>query len=424
MQSTEANLNVFKHFYRPWVNGMIKLAVIGDCAGAPFELQRRVNQKQIDSCQKLQGGKELNFQAGEYTDDTTMALAYAYGLIAGEGNLDLMEITRSLLEWFESSPRGIGISTSDTLKYATLEYDQEQGSLDLKLQSALRGMRKFACTNQSKQPNGIIMSLNWVAVWCCRLDSIEEVMLVGRELSRIWVSNETALRVGEIYLAILWFCLRNHEDNKEAEGRKQKSKEAYNFAVSLIEASHDPVLDTWMKEFKSSWTVFEIPKHPNGWVKNALLFVLLYLFEEETDFERVVKEIISLGGDTDTHCAIVGAVLGAIYGEQSVQKFDFENIEKFNPKFVQYNFGLNYENLLARLASIAPTTLKIIGSEKEGPSSQQFLKEIQAEASVQTKIIRPTEEIDNWEFLEGNKEEGKAQTKMENAIDDIDNWEF
>ena len=55
-----------------------------------------------------------------------------------------------------------------------------------------------------------------------------------------------------------------------------------------------------------------------GYVRWAFTLAFYYLLREDIEsknlFDFSMREICSLGGDTDTHCCIVGGILGAVLG--------------------------------------------------------------------------------------------------------------
>lgn len=64
---------------------------------------------------------------------------------------------------------------------------------------------------------------------------------------------------------------------------------------------------------------FELPDpcKASGWVKVAMSFAMYYLLKN-ISYEDALKDMLKRGGDTDTNCCIIGAVLGAAYGLSAI----------------------------------------------------------------------------------------------------------
>jgi ADP-ribosyl-[dinitrogen reductase] hydrolase len=54
-----------------------------------------------------------------------------------------------------------------------------------------------------------------------------------------------------------------------------------------------------------------------GWLKIAFCYSFHYLWKK-TPYEKALKDILFKGGDTDTNAAIVGGLIGAIDGFDSI----------------------------------------------------------------------------------------------------------
>ena len=67
-----------------------------------------------------------------------------------------------------------------------------------------------------------------------------------------------------------------------------------------------------------------------GWVKLAFSYAV-YELATGTDFEESLVRTIGRGGDTDTNAAIVGAVLGGVYGSEGIPQRWRDTVEKCTP---------------------------------------------------------------------------------------------
>ena len=64
----------------------------------------------------MKGGGAFNWEPGEWTDDTAMAVAILDVLAQGHCNIE--EIGNNFLSWYASSPPDVGIQTSAVLSSA------------------------------------------------------------------------------------------------------------------------------------------------------------------------------------------------------------------------------------------------------------------------------------------------------------------
>ena len=95
--------------------------------------------------------------------------------------------------------------------------------------------------------------------------------------------------------------------------------EAYSAAKEFALAS---LVKEWWEEMEGDQ--MQAVNRKIGWVKIAFQRAFYYL-NKGTGFEEALKELLTLGGDTDTNAAIVGMLLGARDGlaalnEESVAK--------------------------------------------------------------------------------------------------------
>ena len=84
-------------------------------------------------------------------------------------------------------------------------------------------------------------------------------------------------------------------------------------------------LTTWWAEMKDG----NLPdaKKNIGWIKIAFIYAADYL-NSERSFEQSMKDILLLGGDTDTNAAIVGGIIGASEGFSNLPQDWIEAVMK------------------------------------------------------------------------------------------------
>ncbi len=97
-------------------HGVLLGLACGDALGGPVEFKSRdeVAELHPGGLRDFVGGGWLSLDPGEITDDTQMTLAIARSL-AETGTLDMNDIARRFLDWYESDPKDIGLTTRAAL---------------------------------------------------------------------------------------------------------------------------------------------------------------------------------------------------------------------------------------------------------------------------------------------------------------------
>src|SRR3954451_1451570 len=95
------------------VAGAMVGSAVGDALGAPFEFgppgqfSARFPTAARGAGTEMCGGGSLDWEPGEFTDDTQMALLVATSLIE-RGGLDEADLFHRFRTWLEAGPRGGG----------------------------------------------------------------------------------------------------------------------------------------------------------------------------------------------------------------------------------------------------------------------------------------------------------------------------
>jgi ADP-ribosyl-[dinitrogen reductase] hydrolase len=227
----------------------------------------------------LVDGGTWNTLAGQPTDDSEMALALARTLIS-QGEFQVESAFHAYRDWMESGPFDIGNTT----------------------RGALSG--RLSATSQA---NGSVMRASPLALWNLAMDDEAREAMTRRDAAithpHTNCRDATAVFVHTVHRAV-------------AEGLDRESLygSALEFARSRCEGPD--VLD-WIARAKTSAPEDFMSKE--GWVAIARQNAFYRLLHSDS-FEAGVIETVACGGDTDTNAAIAGALLGAVYGRESVPR--------------------------------------------------------------------------------------------------------
>lgn len=267
------------------VGALIGLAV-GDAVGTTLEFSRRDSRPPLTD---MVGGGPFRLQAGQWTDDTSMALCLADSLLAC-GALDQRDLMQRFVKWWrdgENSCTGecfdIGGTTRDALARFEDDGDPLAGSID-----------PYAAGN------GSLMRLAPAAIFFSADQIAAENTARGQ--SATTHAAPAAMDACGYFSTLLIEAIEG--------ARKEQILRRRSLAlISEISAIAD---GSWERkgrdQIKSS-----------GYVVHTLEAALWAVAQAE-DFRSTVLLAANLGDDADTVAAVAGQLAGAIWGVTSVPK--------------------------------------------------------------------------------------------------------
>ena len=273
----------------------------GDALGSLVEFQssEQIRASHPDGVRDLVDGGTWGTIAGQPTDDSEMALMLARSIVE-EGGFDAAKVRDAYVYWLDSGPFDYGYAVSNALQGYLIYESQANGAM----------MRV--------SPLGIFganYSLESVSEWAQRdaeLTHPHIVCLQANSLFAMAIANaiQTGCGPDELYRRMCTWA------------REQDIEPAL---LRVMEAANS-----------------KLPSDYNtnqGWVLIAFQNALWQLLHAP-DFEEAVVDTVKHGGDTDTNAAICGALLGSVYGRDSVPERWTEAIlncrlESGNPRVKQ-----------------------------------------------------------------------------------------
>lgn len=275
---------------------LIALAV-GDALGAAVEFECPGEFAPVTG---YRDGGPHRLNAGEFTDDTSMALALADSIAAVRW--DLNDQARRYVEWMQTgkySVNGrcfdIGITTSRSL------------SRFLQTGNAFSS----GSTAESSSGNGSIMRLAPVPLRFCHQfpNDIESLSRMAEESSLTTHASEQCLSACR-YMALVLCGLMHGEDRRTVlspDWQPLMKLKAIKPLHPLIEAIADGGFKTKQPpEIRGS-----------GWVVQSLE-AAIWAFHDAGSFEEAVLKAVNLGDDADTTGAVCGQFAGAYFGESGI----------------------------------------------------------------------------------------------------------
>ena len=249
--------------------GMLIGLAIGDAMGAPIEFEKPRSPENY--VREYQTGGFHNVTKGEFTDDTSMALAMADAFIEKGTNsgtsFDGHLIMKNFLNWrYEGkySPRGVCFDVGLTVAGALSKYRADDTN-------PFTGE-----TDPMSAGNGGLMRL---APAIIAAHSKEEAIFFARESTRLTHGCEEALMYSEILAEELW--------------EKRTNERGDRFKLPSDTDRSKVLSGGYVKEtYQAAW----------------------WAYQTSGSFEECVVKAINRGHDSDTTGAVAGMIAGAMYG--------------------------------------------------------------------------------------------------------------
>ena len=259
----------------------------GDALGGAVEFTDRasLDRRFPHGIREIMGGGPHRLAIGEYTDDTSMALAIARACTAD--GIDLDEVARNFVAWYRSGPKDIGIATANALRLIADGVPWQQA-----------GERLQAASTQGVAGNGTVMRCAPLAIR--------------------FADDPVALRHPAIDTSRM-----THADSRAIEGAV-----ALNQALAwLLRGGRiEGLLDAAIAGVTDQRVCNAIMGAPNldrsairsgGYVLDTLTAAFWCLLTTSSA-EIAICRAVELGDDADTTGAIAGALAGALYGRSGL----------------------------------------------------------------------------------------------------------
>ena len=276
---------------------------IGDALGTTLEFSRPGSFTPIKD---IVGGGPFHLKAGEWTDDTSMALCLAESLIIKKG-FDPIDQMERYLKWYEEghlSSNGtcfdIGITTLSSLV-------------------KFKESREPYCgpTDEYTAGNGSLMRLAPVPLFYA--NNPELAIMMSGESSRTTHQAPVAIDACR-YLGALIIGIVDEKNSKNSNNDKKEE---------ILSPFYSPIDGYWDKfplnpkltdVINGSFKRLNPPGIKGSGYVLKTLEAALWAFYSSNTFEEGCLMAVNLGDDADTTGAIYGQLAGAFYGETEIPK--------------------------------------------------------------------------------------------------------
>jgi len=273
----EAEVPTASAGHRDRALGALLGLAVGDAVGTRIEFSAKPERAMLDD---MVGGGPFSLKAGQWTDDTAMALALADSLLACP-DLDAADLMKRFVEWHRTgrysctgSCFDIGITTAAALRRFERSGDPFAGA-----------------TDPMSAGNGSIMRLAPVAVrhWRGR----ELMLRVARDQSRTTHAADEPVEACATLAGIV----------------------AAGIAGSTLPEIVTGPLAAAVRGFRLGQPRREV--RGTGYVV-ASLHAALWAVARTSTFRDAILLAANLGEDADTTAAVAGQIAGAVYGASGI----------------------------------------------------------------------------------------------------------
>lgn len=274
--------------------GVLYGHAFGDASGGRLEFRGVPSHHEIKKAMELLGGGVLHLAPGQITDDGELTLQvfralYTYFMLESEQGVEMDDlIFQNFKMWMDSEPFDIGYTTKNAFYGAKTKYEM---------------VENVNVMNVNSESNGALMRCAPYAIFAYIFEFTDKELYDFIEMDvKFTHVKKCVVNLVYAYCIIILSILKEHDNDT--------------IYLKLVDLSNT------LDDFKLSKMLECTIDHPDvtkniGWDTNAFSLVLFCLFNNFS-YEHAIEYTLSLGGDTDTNAAIVGAVMGAKYGLEAV----------------------------------------------------------------------------------------------------------
>jgi ADP-ribosylglycohydrolase len=271
---------------------LVGLAV-GDALGTTLEFMPPGSFAPIDD---MVGGGPFHLEAGQWTDDTSMALCLAESLIARNG-FEAADQMRRYVRWWRKghlSSTGRCFDIGNTIRTALRQFETT-------------GEPFSGSTHQRSAGNGSIMRLAPVPLFFAH--DPRTAMEMAGESSRTTHGLAVCIDACRYMAAIIVGALRGADKDELLSGR-------YSPAPGYWD--HKPLCPEIDEIAAGSFKRLQPPNiKGSGYVVKSLE-AALWAFHNSRTYKEGALLAVNLGDDADTTGAVYGQIAGAFYGTEGI----------------------------------------------------------------------------------------------------------
>ncbi|WP_240617099.1 ADP-ribosylglycohydrolase family protein [Nocardioides speluncae] len=276
---------------------MLLSSAVGDALGVPYEfaVPPLPGEEAV-----MTGGGLGNCAPGEWSDDTSMAVAIARVAATGVDLTSadaLDEIARGFLAWYADGPADVGIQTRAVLAATSRAGGRPADAMMLEAAA-------YTAQHAHSAGNGALMRTAPVAL--AHLDDRDKCARAARLVARLTHADPLAGDSCVLWSEAIRLAVRGGEIDVLA-------------GLDLLPDSRQSTWRDWLNDALGDHAG-EVPGSrfvPNGFTVAALQAALAAV-THSAGLTSALHNAVRIGNDTDTVAAIAGGLLGARFGAGAV----------------------------------------------------------------------------------------------------------
>jgi ADP-ribosylglycohydrolase len=278
--------------------------LVGDNLGALVEFSdpQTIARKYPNGVRTLADGGTWSILAGQPTDDSELALSLARSLVK-ERKFLRHDVLESYKAWYGSRPFDCGNTIASGLRGVPNPASEANGAL-----MRVSPLGVYAA--------GTIAALVVDEVGTVDFSKIDQAAAMDAQLTH---PSRTCVEINQLFVRTISLAIQTGLNGKDLYDRILTWATQMNVDAKVLD-----------------WTRLARKKKPDtytyqmGWVRIAWQNALYQLCHTPS-VEDALADTIAEGGDTDTNAAICGALLGAVYGVDSMPRQWVDTLETCKP---------------------------------------------------------------------------------------------
>ena len=257
---------------------------VGDALGTTLEFSGR-DQNPLHT--EMVGGGPFGLQAGEWTDDTSMALCLADSLLA-KGRFDAKDSMDRYVRWWregENSSNGTCFDIGITISGSLSRYEQS-------------GDPWCGLTDPNTSGNGSLMRLVPIPIFFHH--DVEQAKAMAIAQSRTTHASTESIEACEHYCMLIVEAINGDSKDRVLRERTSQASE------KIQQIVHGDWKHKTREQIEST-----------GYVVHSLEAALWSVYTS-TSFEETLVKAVNLAGDSDTVGAIAGQLAGALWSYEAI----------------------------------------------------------------------------------------------------------
>ncbi len=271
---------------------------VGDALGVPVEFQRRGTFRVTG----MQGFGTHNQPPGTWSDDTSLTLALADGLLTDSLNLE--GIARRFAEWHDKAaytPHGKVFDVGGTTARA--------------IERIKKGVppERAGGAGERDNGNGSLMRIAPLTFYMSGMRKAEERFRIVKDVSSMTHAHEWSVAACYIYVEMLNYVRMGRAKDAAYEEMRGDFRRGVPFISKETLQKFDRILKDDIRALPESAI------RSGGFVIDTLE-AALWCFLNTDNYRDAVLRAVNLGDDTDTTGAVTGALAGLAYGLDGIPK--------------------------------------------------------------------------------------------------------